>query len=506
MPQDPRARISVGIDGRQYVRNNVYIDVLGMPTITEAVRAASEMLRRGIIHAMSTSPEDEAQAKQARAERQKAASQQPQANTNAADRDPVSVYSDAIAKRPRKPVSVDPSDKEKDAEGSPVLIVKEKMVADKAPAAVKAWSSSKKAGPSILAKRARPQSTTVGGTERVFQPVLKREKREELEKKQALLHAAAQARSSTRVRQTTNPHSNANALASAKRVAPIQGPEKEPSVSNGTHNPASSSSTYDGDQQKEGPETNAEGLMKSITKTKKTAENQGASIPKPTSATKLLLPQKATTKSISSLRSTGVSKLPASWGQVSSIVTKSAGGRTLTQSKSSILRKPSSLSSTSASKSSGLSSGKGTSNKFTLEQLTMLRNRTEGLPSARSRTQSSISSKSGIPRSSTTGLQVQYVPGSQDINGVRPNGYTVSLEGEVKPVVTFCSKPKLPHKLRQNAAERMFAVLQSEKNQPEADALAEALRTEQELYAESPGRVEYRSSLTTKLRELRSRK
>lgn len=108
-----------------------------------------------------------------------------------------------------------------------------------------------------------------------------------------------------------------------------------------------------------------------------------------------------------------------------------------------------------------------------------------------------------IPLPSTSGLQVKYVPGSETIKGVRPNGYTVSRDGLVKPVVTFSPKPKLPHKLRQTSVEKLFEGYRDNKKLTEGDALARALRAEQEMYADATGRVDYRGAMTVRLKEIR---
>lgn len=485
MPQDPRSRISVGIDGtsraritpcrapsrhprlrihltraprnllvsregRQYARKDVFIDVLHLPTITEAVRAASDMLHRGLYQAMSTIPEDEALLRQARIERQKAQAQSAAAAAaSAADRHPVSVYSDVITKRPRKDDLNDT--------GSPVLIVKETPASGVSAAAAasagrpSAWNSAKKAGPSILTKRARPPGAA---PDRVFQPA-KREKRAEMEKKQALLNAAAQTRASTRVRDTANPHANVKGLAVAKRVVEER---RLSAVEKGIT---------------KGPETTAQKLLRGLAKSSQT-ERQRAQGGK--------LPAKQV-RSTAELRG-GTIKKPA---------LVPVQGRAGQLSKEAALRKV----------NRGVGAA-GAAGKFTLEQLNMLRNRTEGLPSARARAQAATAAEGAMPRPSTTGVKVKYIPGSKVINGVRPNGYTVSVAGVVKPVATFCPKPKLPHKLRQVSLEKMFEALRDVKRLPEGEALADALRMEQEMYAESPGRVEYRAAVTTRLKELRS--
>lgn len=112
-------------------------------------------------------------------------------------------------------------------------------------------------------------------------------------------------------------------------------------------------------------------------------------------------------------------------------------------------------------------------------------------------------SEAVIPLPSSSGLQVKHIPGSEIIRGVRPNGYTVSREGVVKPVVTFSPKPKLPHKLRQTSVEKLFEGYRDIKKLAEADALARALREEQEMYADAKGRVEYRAAVTVRLKDVR---
>lgn len=486
--------------GRQYVRKNVYVDVLGIPTITEAVRTASEMLRRGIIHAMSTSPEDEAasSSKQPRTERQKSASQHSQGATSAADRDPVSVYTDAIAKRPRKPPASDVSETGNDPSDSPVIIVKEKMAGDKAPTTSRAWNSTKIAGPSILSKRSRPQSSTAGGSsgsERVFQPALKREKRDELAKKQALLHAAA------KVSKTAREKERANELSSTKAPAPAQNStsklvsEMKSAPSTGREKLMSSASSQEKKQTKT---TGAAAQVRTVSKDDAPTEKAKVQSSKPTP---MILQSQRQLKPISSLRSPSARKLPAAWSQVSS-----NGFKVAAQPKTSVLRKAGSGSVLAKGAGSSTSTARGeVRGNFTLQQLNMLRNRSEGLPPVRPPpTQSKSGSDAMIPLPSTSGLHVKYVPGSEIIKGVRPNGYTVSREGVVKPVVTFSPKPKLPHKLRQTSCEKIFELLRGVKKLAEGEALSEALRTEQVMYADAPGRVEYRAAVTTMLKDIRN--
>lgn len=105
--------------------------------------------------------------------------------------------------------------------------------------------------------------------------------------------------------------------------------------------------------------------------------------------------------------------------------------------------------------------------------------------------------------SSNVDLDIQQIPGAKQIDGVQPNGYTVSERGVVRPVVTFTQRPKVAHNFRQTGLDKVFSVWQHERKVSDAMALQKSLLTEQEIYARAEGMVEYRAALMAKLKEIR---
>lgn len=100
--------------------------------------------------------------------------------------------------------------------------------------------------------------------------------------------------------------------------------------------------------------------------------------------------------------------------------------------------------------------------------------------------------------------EVQFVPGSQSINGVEPNGYVVSAKGEVLPKVTLAARLKVPIKFRQSSLERLFKAWKDDAKVSEADALQNCLKTEQEIYAGCTSHINYRAVMVGKLKEIRT--
>ena len=128
---------------------------------------------------------------------------------------------------------------------------------------------------------------------------------------------------------------------------------------------------------------------------------------------------------------------------------------------------------------------------------------TAGRPSTQTKSPTSASAKTNAPTNSKVALDIQFIPGSQPIDGVPPNGYTVSERGVVSPVVAFIQRPKVPMKFRQNVLEKVFSAWKDERKVSEALALQKSLQTEQETYARSVGNVEYRTAMLSKLKEIR---
>lgn len=431
----------------------MYVDVLGLPSIAEAVREASRMLRQGIARAMVATVEDDTESEKDERPRTATSTCQP-VSANVTKRDPVSVYS-AVTKRTRKPKAVTEAAESpsRDPSPPPAQVTKEveHSVSDdvSTKASVRAWSSTKKAGPSILTKRIRGQSASGSVSQSVFQPARKRERRSE-DTRKSVSPLEQTLDDSGRATENGTSQEKQQAFASdaprSTTATPLK-PGMGPGLSRVTRVPPS-----DDKSQKAQPGIGSLGT-----------------------------------------RRTG---LPPSWSQV----TRSGGSRPV--SAVSLLRE----------------GGKGSPLPKLLAELPSPKKKRSNLlahPQVGSTKSGqvlppvsmSLSGKPGgigvIPYPSTNGIQVKYVPGSETIDGVRPNGYTVSRTGIVKPVVSFSPKPKLPHKLRQNSVEKLFEAWRDHARFVEGEALSKALRTEQELYAECSGRVDYRAAVTVKLKEIR---
>lgn len=491
MSLDPRSRMSVGIDGRQYPRKTkVYIDVLGLPTITEAVHAASKMLRRGIAHAMSSSIEDE-QNMSKKELRQKPQTnpwlqldkmQTPQTLKSAAP-DPVSIYS-AITQRSKKPAT--------DVETTPTQSTA--PASSHALSALRQWNSAKKAGPSILSKRTRLQAAAAS-SQSVFQPAPKRERRSETSQKHAVSAPTIPQQPQRAAAQDAPPKKATTALPQIRAVTTNSDPRRCDNALKGASM-----------EQSKGAVQN-KGLVQHE-KNASTKTNSGSSIRAESSAVlakkhdesdmhtassgrsgKEMLGKSGTKLSNGNLLPGGVggrkSGLPASWSQVSS----KGVGRPV--SALSLLRKA--------------NNSKDQKGSTSLPPIRPQMRTIDGVglaPELAARR--ATESMKNIPGTTTvSGMQVKYVPGSKTIDGVRPNGYTVSNEGVVKPVITFNPKTKLPYKLRQTCVERLFEAWRDSQHLVEGEALEKALRTEQEMYAECTGRVGYRSGISMKLKEIR---
>lgn len=548
----PNPRRAPDPPGRQYARNSLYIDVMGIPSISKAVQAASEMLRAGIIRAMSTPVEDPSA--QPRAAPQKRDPADPPKGPAAqaqqsGSRDPASVYL-AVTKRARK---APPPDAPPDEPSSPVIIVREKMTVDPVgpPPAARAWNGAKKVGPSILAKRARPPSMDPGAApapERVFQPAAKRERRVDAEPKTVSAAASkAAAREPEAVRHASTsvvakPTASQPAAAEAESRPPK--PSAAAAASPATDNAkrllsaradagkvqAKLRSELGRVQTKFVPGTKSESsdskvrlLLQAPRRDLRPGARQVASVlaSRPPAAKALLakesnrgsgnrglpeLPSVGPLKTMKlkesskpagtgAVRSPTSRMLPPAWSQVNSKGFKSIGSQD--SRPKTILRKPAAK---PASSSSLLA--RTTDGPLSIAALRNAAPKGERVPSAPPRLAAS-SSEPMMPLPSAGEMRVKYVPGSEVINGVRPNGYTVSRQGIVKPVVTFTARQKLPHKLRQVSVERLFEVLRDVKKVSEANALSQALETEQKTYANAKGRVDYRAAMTGMLRESR---
>lgn len=169
-------------------QHGMYVDVLALPTITDAVNMASRMLRDGIAHAMASSvvvePAVSAAAREAAEEKEKAAAAVAAAE---ARRKPHAVYS-AVAQKSRQGKakdSVATLGPRKGRDEPEVQIVRERMEIElvrpqpakqhpqKQAGSLRSWNSTTTAGPSILSKRSKPASS-----QSVFQPVQRAAKRD----------------------------------------------------------------------------------------------------------------------------------------------------------------------------------------------------------------------------------------------------------------------------------------------------------------------------------------
>lgn len=442
---------------------HMFIDVLRIPSITQAVEEASRLLRVGIIRAMQSNPGTEPDAETAKQARNHTTS----TPASSSQRDPVSIYS-AVTKRVRKPT--EDSAKKESSSTEP----------ERSALPLKGWNSEKKAGPSILSKR------SLSNSQSVFQPAPKREKKtdalqddiaknkrhdnesskvdKDKEDSEGKTHPPqVQEKQRTSAKRSTDPRPTA---APHQERKPEQNSSSSDKMETQTiTQPSNSASTQDRVSQ-----TIEE------TESKRSASQVWA---KALSAAKSERPFKQkTTISVAGGRRSG---LPASWSHVSGSRPSSKQATVI-----SLLRKPGGI----AQAKSQMSNSGGSA----------LPSVAQAMSSAHT---PDVSTGAVIPMPNMTGLQVQYVPGSEVIGGVRPNGYTVSRQGVVKPVITFNPKPKVPHKLRQTSVEKLFEAWKDNQKLVEGEALAKALRTEQEMYSTADGRVDYRAAVTVKLKDIR---
>lgn len=606
------------------------MDVLDIPSISDAVAEASRMLRRGIVHAMSSNVYDPP------APISKAATPSNAANTGAStttSRDPFSVYS-AVTKRPRKPSTPSDAaaaDSTLAANRDPISVysaVTTKVtrrptdesngVADTSntsqhplrpppgldTAALRDWDRDKKAGRSILSKRSRPASADVAGMS-VFQPAAKRERREKMAsavkaaaKNAAAKNAAAKLAAKNAAKNAAKPPVTPTTStattpevktvvedvvkATATEVPPqktvkaaeamqqkngeikqavhtlvservplaqgvikaqgvtkvqgetkVQGVDKIAIVVRSTSKAeqianakASAKKNLSGKVGKS--EGNSSGLKNgpskqingAITKATTQAKPKMASLAKskPTLVAKAakkagtghnIQTVQGTMAAIANAGRTGQRRaLPSHWGQVTS--SADAIGRR-TNALSTLCKKVSGgvgVATRTVTRDGRNESG---SSALPADQQRELARRggitALGIHSVRGAatpTATATAMDSVLPKPSAGGLNIQYIPGSKTINGVRANGYTVTDKGVVKPIVTFTSKPKVPHKLRQTSLNKMFSVWTTERKVADADALEKSLQTEQELYAQAAGRSEYRGAMVSKLKDIRS--
>lgn len=103
--------------------------------------------------------------------------------------------------------------------------------------------------------------------------------------------------------------------------------------------------------------------------------------------------------------------------------------------------------------------------------------------------------------------RVLVPPGLKAIGTVPPNGYEVRA-GVLTPVVTRDTKvnPKVPLKLRQTFVEKLFAAWRDNAELEPMVALVKALRTEQTMYAQAAGKIDYRAAALTNLSDAKKGK
>lgn len=100
----------------------------------------------------------------------------------------------------------------------------------------------------------------------------------------------------------------------------------------------------------------------------------------------------------------------------------------------------------------------------------------------------------------TTGV---FIPeGLGPIGQVPANGYRNTNQG-LAPVVTMdpMPNPKVPYKLRQTTAVKLYEAWRDCKKMNPMEALVKSLRAEQTMYAQAAGRADYRSAATSTLKE-----
>lgn len=444
----------------------MFIDVLRIPSITQAVEEASRLLRVGIIRAMQSNPGAESDSETAKQARNHKAS----TPATSSQRDPVSVYS-AVTKCVSKPTEDGAKKEGKSTEPErPAL-------------PLKGWNSEKKAGPSILSKR------NLSNSQSVFQPAPKREKKNDIPQNDSTKKKRHENESSTRVDKNKDNIEGKTDLSDVQGQQPTSAkPPTDPRPTAPAHQELKPAQNRISSNKVGSQTTTAMGttdFVSTQTSVSQKSEDTGNKRSASEVWAKALSVSNSerTSKQKASLSIVGGrrSGLPASWSHVS-------GTRTSSKQPSviSLLRKPSGL---AQAKSQMASSGGS-----------VLPSVAQAMSSAH---KSNTNTSAVIPMPNMTGLQIQYVPGSEVIGGVRPNGYTVSRQGVVKPVITFNPKSKVPHKLRQTSVEKLFEAWRDNQKLVEGEALAMALRTEQEMYAAANGRVDYRAAVTVKLKDVR---
>lgn len=110
--------------------------------------------------------------------------------------------------------------------------------------------------------------------------------------------------------------------------------------------------------------------------------------------------------------------------------------------------------------------------------------------------------RGSAPNSAVRTTGVLIPEGLKPLGTVPANGYKIMDSGP-KPVVTMdpMPNPKVPYKLRQTSADKMFEAWRDYKKLPVMEALVKALRSEQATYAQAAGRADYRSAVQSMLKD-----
>lgn len=604
-------------------KSAMYIDVLDIPNIAEAVREASAMLREGILRAMSSNVGEPIPVSVSPGAGQNTGIAKNTSGNGSgldsaitrADRDPMSIYSAAVAKRPRKPTSPSHADTPQPSGRNPLEVYTAvtkttRKTSDDTPSgdsdaggerlntqpvnggdpmqtddpslkvaatnselqssstskssqaplesALRTWDRDKKAGPSILSKRGRPVSSDPKAP--VFQPAPKRERRDGT----GIDEGTTKTLTPTTAKVAATKTSTGNALMSDTKKTDSNGHTMNAVTAALANIPLENETTH---------KVSAEANMSNPTNIKPSLNTNTKAAPfsVPSSASSnLLSPKYGVAKVASSKIVSGKSTSPKATLQkavspraaiskagmprataIAPVTTKfeekgkedtietaegaaaamaaAAGNRFASRRGTSMAA----LTHTATPLGSGsnyispamallrrkMSTGAGrgardpTGNATTLTdaQHEALARRggisgVTGGATARNVTLNGSTSGMNVRSSATASASndVQFVPGSSAIDGVEPNGYTVSDRGVVKPVVTFTNRPRVPLRIRQGILEKLFAVWRNERHASDAVALQNSLRTEQEIYARSAGLVEYRAAMLSKLKAIRS--
>lgn len=581
MSFDPRSRIGVTIDGsfrsspahhlhatqlpfltkpvpsgRKYTRKpSMYIDISHIPTISAAVEEASRQLRRGIMYAMSSCPEGEAEEAAAAAAAAEATAVTVAANTP----QPTAVQAASTPKRPRSSEAQPPLVRDASAVYAAILQQRAPVTKDGAPTG-KSSSSTTPVSSKATAKKPDGAKTD-GNRNNVRKTGPKSVPKRPLAADEAHVSPfqPAPKRRDKSVTSTKTSTGDAPASLAGGEATEKNGTGSETGTKNVTTdtNNSSESKIAVKDVQEDAQKTTAKATGSKPSNVGKTSSKDAAAVAKnaarkDSTTGNEIKGNKATesdlAKALSSIKSgMGVTAGSAKTGGILKTVgsatagnagaSKTTGADLKTRTIGGMVRKSSvpaawsqmglasggtRLGSTGAlamlrrnrpnsSVMGGVSKpgrGRGESVRESLANRGTtgsggVGNGVAALPSHLVRGNSSTETDSK-PAPSTSGQHVQYVPRAETIDGVRPNGYTVGRDGKVRPVVTFNPQPKLPHKLRQTSLEKLFEGWRDFRKEKEADALATALRTEQEIYASASGRVDYRAAVTVKLKELRS--